>query len=372
MRSFVSLSRNIAALALCLLSAQPLCAQTPAPAVSDAVPTHEAVAGWAPLGMIPVDQAGAGRRGYVLPGESADVAAPGAVHLSFHTVAANNFFREETADFLITQRFEAHTAAVGYRRGFKAGILPRIELGGQIQFNQSGHGVLNGFITGVEDLWVSLTGRVASKVDLRTNPATRLPLGTVVTRDGRPIYRTAGDDHVIGDMYLVAKALVRDRAPASGATRVAVRAALNVSGSHAFTQGNFAGAGLSAERKLTEWVAVHGDVRVNLFLDRVSPWGLPLRRASLAFSAGPEFRIARNTSVGVQVNGSGTPYLPTGTVAFDEGYGDVTLGLSQRFGLGGPRVLLQVYARENMTLPFRIRMNTDPDLSIGVKLGILN
>jgi hypothetical protein len=129
---------------------------------------------------------------------------------------------------------------------------------------------------------------------------------------------------------------------------------------------------VSVDHKLSERVAVHGDVRANLFLDRDSPLGLPLKRMSLAFSAGPEFRVARNTSFSLQVDGSGTPYLPTRTVAFDDAYGALTLGLSHRFGVGRRRVLAQIYARENMTLPFRIRMNTDPDLSIGVKLGILN
>jgi len=64
---------------------------------------------WEPLGPIPVDQAGAGRRGYVLPVESAEVADPGAGAISLHAVAANNFYREETGNFLITQRAEAHT-----------------------------------------------------------------------------------------------------------------------------------------------------------------------------------------------------------------------------------------------------------------------
>src|SRR5689334_19403468 len=45
---------------------------------------------WVPLGAAPVDQAGAGRRGYVVAGDDANVAAPGANRLSFHAVSANN------------------------------------------------------------------------------------------------------------------------------------------------------------------------------------------------------------------------------------------------------------------------------------------
>src|SRR5262245_6059986 len=85
---------------------------------------------WEPLGPIPVDQAGAGRRGYVLPAETAEVAQPGADEISVHTVASNNFYREETSDFLISERYETHTLALGYRRGFKVDGLPRFELGG--------------------------------------------------------------------------------------------------------------------------------------------------------------------------------------------------------------------------------------------------
>ena len=367
----MSFLKSISALALCLLSAQPLLGQTPAPAVSDAVSKEPAI-GWQPLGVIPVDQAGAGRRGYVLPAESATVTAPDANQFSFHTVAANNFYREEAAGFLITQRFEAHTVAVGYRRGFKKlGVVPRVELGGQLQVTHTGEGMLNGFITGLEDFWVSVTGRTSSKVAIRTNGSGALPLGTLVTKDGQLIYRMTGENTGLGEMYFVAKTVLRDGGPSRYGGRVAARAAVNLSRrSSPFAQGNVAGLGVSVDQKVSEWAAVHADIRVNLFLDRVSPWGMPLKRKSMAFSGGPEFRLARTTSLNLQVDGSGTPNLPTGALAFDRGYGALTLGVSHRLRAGRHLVLAQVYARENMTLPFRVRMNTDPDLSIGLKATI--
>src|SRR4051812_39783887 len=49
---------------------------------------------WVPLGSAPVDQAGAGRRGYVLAGEDSGVTAAGSNQVSLHAVAANNFYRE--------------------------------------------------------------------------------------------------------------------------------------------------------------------------------------------------------------------------------------------------------------------------------------
>ena len=49
--------------------------------------------------------------------------------------------------------------------------------------------------------------------------------------------------------------------------RVAGRVAVNVSGASQFTEGNFAGVGLSIEKKLTEWAAFNGDVRATIVLD---------------------------------------------------------------------------------------------------------
>jgi hypothetical protein len=355
-------------LVFALLLARPVVAQD-RPLSSAAAPRIDG-AQWEPLGAIPVDQAGAGRRGYVLPGESTEITEPGADQVSFHAVAANTFYREQTGTFLISQRYEAHTVALGYRRGFKVGSLPRFEIGGQVQLNESDNGVLNGFIQRFEDMWVSVSGRTSAKNQLRTSPATLPPLGTLMTKNGRPLYRAAGDSSGFGDVYVVANALLREAAPSSTGTRVAARVALNLSGMSEFTQGNFAGMGVSVDKKLTGWAAFHTDIRGNLFLNRTSHWGLPLKRASFAFSVGPELKLARNSSISLQIDGATTPYQPTGVVAFDDDYGDITLGLSHRFTTGRRRLLAQIYARENMNLPFRVRWNADPDLSIGIKATI--
>jgi hypothetical protein len=348
---------------LVLLScAQPVVAQTT---------TVDGPGPWTPLGPIPVDQAGAGRRGYVLSSESTEVAEPGADQISLHVVAANSFYREETGDFLISQRAEAHTVALGYRRGFKIRSFPRFEFGGQLQLNESDSGALNGLISGFESLWVALTGAASAKNQLRTGAdATPVPLGAFVMKDGRLLHQTTGDGSGFGDVSLVAKAVLRDGAASSRDTRVAARVALNVSGRSEFAEGNFAGLGLSADKKLTERFAIHGDVRATIALDRTSPSELPLRRASLGFSAGPELRIAGQSSLSLQIDGSTTPYLPTGTLAFDKNYGDVTFGLNHPFRMGLRRLVAQVYARENMNLPFSVRWNTDPDLSLGLKVSI--
>ena len=80
---------------------------------------------------------------------------------------------------------------------------------------------------------------------------------------------------------------------------------------------NFVGAGLSLDKKLNEWVAFHTDVRASLTLDSVSAWGLPLSRTGAGFSIGPELRVAENTSLNLQYDGSSSPYQPTGSVALD-------------------------------------------------------
>jgi hypothetical protein len=340
------------------------------PAANPSEGSTEALVGWEPLGPIPVDQAGAGRRGYVLAGEGAEITGPGANQLSFHTVAANNFYREERSDFLISQRFEAHTVALDYRRGVKVRGFPRFEFGGQVQFHESDSGVLNGFISGFEAFWTSMTGSTSATNQLRLSAATLPPLGMVVTRDGRSLYRAAGDVSGFGDVSLVAKALVRDCARASNDACVAVRIALNLSGKSEFTQGNFAGVGVSLDRRLSNWAALHGDARASVPVDRVSQVGLPLKRASLGFSAGPELKLARTSSISLQIDGNTTPYQPTGTAAFDAGYGAVTLGLNHQFGAGRRRLLAQIYARENMDLPFRVRWNTDPDFAVGIKVTL--
>ena len=320
---------------------------------------------WAPLGPLPVDQAGAGRRGYVLPGDDSGVAAPGSNHLSIHAVAANNFYREQNGEFLVTQRYETHTIALGYRRGFKVRGVPRFEIGGQLQLHESDSGVLNGLISGIETFWTSVTGYQEPRNELRGQGAAP-PLGTLITRRGVPIYRHEGGGSGIGDISAFAKLALADSEPSSYGPRVSARLGLNIAGASSFSEGNYVGAGLSLDQKLTEVAAFHADVRAARALDQMSIWNLPLRRWTYGFSVGPEFKLPKRSSFGVQIDGSSTPYLPTGTRAFDKGYGDITFGLGRRFG----SVLAQLYVRENMNLPFTVTWNTDPDLSVGLKIRI--
>jgi len=205
---------------------------------------------------------------------------------------------------------------------------------------------------------------------LRSRTTATPPLGTYIVKGGRALYQNQGRGSGLGDIYLVAKAALRDASPASRDTRVSARVAVNVSGAAAFTEGNFVGAGLSVDKKLSERLAVHTDVRTSLSIDRESSWHLPLTRGVVAFSAGPELRLTTNTSMNLQWDGSTSPYLPTGTTALDASYGDVAFGVNRRFTSGRRLVLAQFYARENMLLPFSVRWNADPDLAIGFKATV--
>jgi hypothetical protein len=329
-------------------------------------PNREFSGRWVPLGPAPVDQAGAGRRGYVLAAEDSDIAAHGVNRVSIHGVSANNFYREQVSDFLITQRYETHTMAIDYRRGFKLEGFPRFEVGGQLQLHESDSGMMNGFILGMESFWASVTGYHEARNELRVAGATPPPLGTVITRNGVPLYRQEGGASGFGDLYLVTKIALLDADAASYVPRVSGRVAVNISGTSAFTEGNYIGLGLSLDHKLSEFMAIHGDLRFTRALDQLSMWNLPLRPWTAAFSAGPEFRLPKNSSFTAQIDGGTTPYWPTGTLAFDKGYGAITFGVGHRFG----PVTSQLYFRENMNMPFKVRWNTDPDLSVGLRIRI--
>ena len=316
---------------------------------------------WEPLGPIPVDQAGAGRRGYSLPGESADVLDPGSNQLSIHNVSANDFYIEDRNSITISQRSEAHTLAFEFRRGFKPAHWPRFEVGAQVQFAESDGGMLNGFIAGFEDF---------VHAPLRSKVTVLQPLGTSVMRNGQLLYQSSGDGTGLGDVYLVAKAVLRDAAPSSRDTRVSARVAMNIAGTSDFTVGNFAGVGLTVEKKVNNRLALYADVRGNIVLDRLSAWTLPLKRGVFGFSMGPEFRVSDSTSLNLQFDGSTTPYQPTGSVGLDAAYSDVAFGVSHRFTSGRHPVVAQFYARENMDMPFAVRWNTDPDFAVGVKFTI--
>ena len=145
---------------------------------------------------------------------------------------------------------------------------------------------------------------------------------------------------------------------------------MNVRGSDHFTEGMFFGLGVSLDKKLLSWMAFHGDVRATRILDRRSVFDLPLRRYTYGFSAGPEMKLARNTSLTAQMDASTTPYPRTGTGAFDKAYAGLTIGVGHRFKMSGRQMVVHGYGRENLHFPFQIRWNLDPDFSLGLKLTI--
>jgi hypothetical protein len=356
----LSLLKHTSLLLCSLLLARPVVAQDTPPSTLSAASVGE-LTPWQPLGPAPVDQAGSGGRGYVLAGENADVVPPGAQELSLQSVIANYFYLETRNNLTISQRFETHTLALEYRRGFKVATLPLFDVGVQWQVQESDPGKLNGFITMFEDF---------VHASLRSRLPVPPPLGMAITQNHKAIYHAPVNGAGIGDLSFVVKAALRDGDPSSRTTRVAVRLEANVAGASRFTEGNLAGAGISFDRKVRERLALHGDLRADVVLDRVSAWNLPLKRGVIAYSWGPEFRLSRKMSLDLQVDGSTTPYQPTGTVGLDANYGDLTFGVNRRFAAGRRWIIVQWYGRENVNMPFSVRWNTDPDFAIGMKLGI--
>jgi hypothetical protein len=362
-------NRTLWCLAGLLLSAQPVFAQDAPPAAVEL--DGGGAVRWEPLGLLPVDQAGAGLRGYALAGDDASVSRPGTQRIGFHVVAANNFYEEQTSNLLISQRYETHTLALEYRRGFRLQGFPRFELGAQVQLTQQTNGFLNGFIATFEDLAAAVSWKESAKDRMPRSREVLPPFGTFITKDGRELYGRGSGGSGFGDFSIGAKALLRDAPPSSSQARVAARVALNIAGTPEFTKGNFAGAGVSLDKKLLPSLAFHGDLRANVFLDNVSQWGLPLKRGSLGFSAGTELKLTTNSSASLQIDGNTTPYLRTGTKGLDLGQGDITLGVGRRFSAGrNGVVVVQGYLRENMSFPFRVRWNTDPDLALGIKITV--
>jgi hypothetical protein len=201
---------------------------------------------------------------------------------------------------------------------------------------------------------------------LRGGSTVTPPLGTTITRNGAAIYREAGSGAGIGDLYLGGKMALLDGDPASALPRVSARLGFNIAGNARYTAGNYMGLGLSLDQKLAPFVAMHADARATYVLDAMSAWNLPLRSKTYAISIGPEFRLPKHSAFQMQIDASTTPYLPTDTLAFDRAYGAVTFGLGHRFG----SVMAQLYFRENMNMPFKVRWNTDPDLSVGLRIRI--
>lgn len=323
--------------------------------------------GWVPLGPLPVDEAGTTGRGYQAPPDGAGLVEPGRNQIALHLAAANYLYGEERAGFRIAEKFETHTAAIEFRRGFSNRVLRRFELGGQLQVHRNTEGFLNGFIGGFEKLVARTTGHQSAVNTLRTDLSRDWPLINLVEKDGQDFYRREGPVSGLGDVALfVRTALTGD--PSAGSATLAARVMVNIAGSEALTSGNYVSAGLSASKRVLGWLALHGDARVSLPIDRDNRAGLPLKRGTVGAMGAAEFRVSQKTSLDLQFDVNGTPYAATGTRAFDRPYSAIELGISR---LWGNRVLTQLYGRENMNMrPMQVQPNLDPDFSVGIKLTI--
>ena len=319
-------------------------------------------------GPLPVDRAGVGRAA-ALPGEGASVLFPGERRFELLLVAAN-FVNEESNDAgSIEQNYETHTAALGLRQGIRAGPLPAMELGAQVQVHRRDRGFLDGFIEGFERNFAKATGHEESENPNRQGPEKVRP-GYRVEKDGRTLRSQPGNGAAIGDVRLTAKAGLLGRAPEG--LRLALRLALNLgTGPAGYSRGSYLGMGAGVRMAFSRWLSSHLDLRVSAPLGKKDDLGLPLRPVAFGSTTGLEFRLGSATSLGLQVDTQSSPYRKTGLASLDSHYGGFSIGMGRDLDLGGPRLLLQAYGRENFEIrPFRITENSDPDFSAGLLVSV--
>lgn len=113
----------------------------------------------------------------------------------------------------------------------------------------------------------------------------------------------------LGDVYAVAKIALLEGS-VSCAHRASRRVLRSTCRAAAFSEGRYLGMGLSLDQKLSEGAAYHIDIRATRVLDDLSPWNLPLRPWTYAFSVGPELRLPKSSSFNLQFDASSTPYRP--------------------------------------------------------------
>ena len=325
--------------------------------------------GWDSLGPLPVDRAGL-KRGYNLPGEGAAILPKGRTEFSAQLACSNFIYREIQPAGFVEQRYETHSLGLGVRRGVRVAQFPAFEVGGQVQVHRNTGGVLNGFIAGVERGAASVFGSPNAMNPDRfgSDPVKR---GYRVVVGGKQRRWDDGAGAGLGDLFLSAKASLRESAK-GWPTSTAVRLALNLAtGDARFTQGNYLGLGASAQQTLAEWISAFLDLRASVPLDKTDALGLPLKNLVPGGTAGLAIRLRDDTSLGLQLDGDLTPYRNTGMRYFDNHNGALTIGVRRRLKAGDSIMNIQLYGRQNVNLKnLRMEGTSDPDFSIGLRVSV--
>lgn len=322
------------------------------------------------FGLLPAENNGS--LGPAMRADDASVLARGRTAVVVQADAANYLTDVGGSDTYLYQKFERQTLSVEVRRGLKSAVFPALEAGVRLDVRRRDPGVLNGFIAGWEKGMAAVTRDDQFVNDDRVGEWALTQPGEEIVSDGR-VLRAGGDSTKpsLGDLTFTLKAALTRGDPARFVPQVAARltACLTRPGADD-GNGDFLGAGVSIAQPVSRRLTAHADLRALKTVAALDPLGLPLKPWAAGGSAGLEWRLLKNTSVGVQANYDTSASGAAGLLA-DEPRSDLTVGLSHLARLGAERLLVQLYAREDVRVSegdVSLYPYSPPDLQAGVKL----
>ena len=317
-------------------------------------------------------------RGYAMPADSAQVISSGAWAYDLGFDAANYWNYESSGAGYVRQIFETQTLAFGLHRGFACFFPAEASL--RVSAQQSGPGMLNGFIGGFETGMAGLFQSDLFINEARTGPRPLHGSSDIVAANGRLREREADTALGSGDTALTLKFQMPSLGPLSSSSRLFANfptAAIRSSNA-------FLGLGLAADLPTPlPRLLIHADARGVVPLATQDDLGLPLSLFSLGGTFGLEWdlgglglsvvRFPEKFTLGLHANLNQSPYQPTGLRAFDTPENDLALGLNQGFRCGAWNGKVQLWGREDFFFtnghsywfPY-----APPDFQTGIKVSL--
>jgi hypothetical protein len=291
-------------------------------------------------GPLPADNVSL--RGYAMPADGAQAAADGAWAYELGFDAANYWNYESGAAGYVRQIFETQTLAFSLRRGF-TWFLPA-EAGLRLSAQQSGEGMLNGFIGGFESGMARLFNSNLFINDARTGPHPLHGSSDIIAANGRLRQRQADTAIGAGDTALTLKFKMPELGPLSSSSRLFA----NLPTAAIRSSNAFLGLGFAADLPtFSPRLLIHADARAVVPFAAQDDLGLPLLPLSVGGTLGFEWNPFGQSSLGLHANFNQSPYQPTGLRAFDTPENDLALGLNQGFRWGARSGKIQLWGRED-------------------------
>jgi hypothetical protein len=324
-----------------------------------------------PKGPLPAGEYSGSLRGPAMAGDGTAVTPAGRITLGAGVRADNFLTRESGPRGSVLQKFENQVATLDLRRGVSA-PLPT-EIGVQVRIIQRDEGLMNGFISG----WEHMTARAFGNQGLinpnRSGPGAVTGIHDEVTVGGR----SAGDSGAVGprlgDVTVGVKTALIEAVPGSFVTSLAARAAVNLAVGGPFSNGPWAGVGLSAQRRIAGKLYANADLRVTQPLEARDSRGLTVGR-SVGTTVGLEYGVNDKTSVGIQLDSQSSPYRNTGVHALDDRYSDVTFGVSRVATLLGQKAVLRFWGKEDFNTAakrgMKLAPHGDTDFQAGASITV--